>query len=98
MEEEEKKHVPKFSLSSFFLFFFFLWNFSLVLKLHIEERESKKKEKRRASFGVRRDDATHKKKKRVVLNRGLEPRTFRLRYQSVSGAFLLGERSDQLVK
>ena len=38
------------------------------------------------------------KKKRVVLNRGLEPRTFRLRYQSVSGAFLLGERSNQLVK
>ena len=91
MEEEEKKHVPKFSL--FFFSFFFLWDFSLVLKLHIEEREQKKGKKK--SIGVRRTRDAQKKKR--VLNRGLEPRTFRLRYQSVSGAFLLGERSNQTV-
>ena len=82
MEEEEKKHVPKFS-PFFFSFFYFLWDFSLIF---CTSRESKKKvtreEKRRAS----ETDATHKKKE-CVLNRGLEPRTFRLRYQSVSGAY-----------
>ena len=90
--EEEKSTCPN-SPSSFFLFFFV--DFSLVFfSLHI--RESKKKVTVRTKKTQRGETLARRTKKKRVCSTGVSnPGPFAYDKQSVSGAFLLGERSNQ---
>ena len=84
--EEEKKHVPKFSL-----FLFFLWDFSLKFYSHRERAKKGHPGGKKKHRGE--TDATHKKKESA--QPGARTQDLSLTIPECFWCLLLGERSNQ---